>query len=163
MKRLIIVRHAKSSWNHPELADFDRPLNRRGERNAPLMGRRLRELRAKPQLMFSSPAKRAISTARLLADELGYQKKHIIERRDLYGSGANELLGVLRGIDDEYTEVLLCGHNPELTNLYNFLANSTIDNIPTCGIACMDFDVASWVDLTRGSGRLVYFEYPKGL
>ncbi len=161
MKRLILIRHAKSSWDEPEQADYDRPLAKRGKNDAPQMGKRLKILGTKTDLIISSPAKRAIDTIRIVAEEIGYPKKRIKENREFYEAGMNDLLDVLHRVDNVHNDVMLCGHNPGLTDLSNFLADCRIDNIPTCGIVCMDFAVDSWSDLTRGSGRLVFFDYPK--
>ena len=161
MKRLILMRHAKSSWDQPDLADFDRPLNKRGKRDAPLMARRLRDLPEKPDLILTSPAERALSTARIVADEIGFPKKKIVRRKDIYLAASGELLGVLQTIDNPLSRVLLCGHNPGLTNLGNYLANLHIVNIPTCGVVCLELAVDSWADLAQGCGTLVYFDFPK--
>lgn len=161
MKRLILMRHAKSSWDHPGLADFDRPLNKRGKRDAPLMGKLLRELHEKPDLIISSPAERAIDTVKIIAEKIGFPEKDIIQNRDIYEAGMNEILRVLESIDNIHADVLVCGHNPGLTDLCNFLSDRPIGNIPTCGIVCLEFAVDSWTDLKQESGMLVYFDYPK--
>jgi phosphohistidine phosphatase len=161
MKRLILMRHAKSSWDHPDLADFDRPLNKRGKRDAPLMGKRLREMREKPDLILSSPAARAVSTVEKIAEKIGFPKKKIVLNKGIYQAGMDELLRILKSIDNFHADVLVCGHNPGLTDLCNFLSDSPIDNIPTCGLVCQEFAIDSWIYLERGSGTLVYFDYPK--
>jgi phosphohistidine phosphatase len=161
MKRLLLLRHAKSSWDQPDLPDFDRPLNKRGKRDAPLMASRLRERGEKPELILSSPAERAIKTARVVAEELGIMKKKVVANNEIYLASADELLIILRGLDESYNRVLLCGHNPGITNLCNFLADLKIDNIPTCGVVCLDMIIDSWSGLGQASGTLVYFDYPK--
>jgi phosphohistidine phosphatase len=161
MKRLMLMRHAKSSWDQPDLPDFDRPLNKRGKRDAPLMARRLCELGEKPDLILSSPAERAIRTAMVVAEELGIPKKKIVENDDIYLADVELLLEILRGLDDSHKRVLLCGHNPGMTNLCNYLADMNIENIPTCAVVCLKIAIASWSELGQASGTLVYFEYPK--
>ena len=162
MKRLYLVRHAKSSWDDPDLSDIDRPLNKRGKKDAPIMGERLKnEHKAKPDLIISSPAKRAIRTARIIAKELGYSEEKIEIKDSLYASGVTAMLNVIHYLDDSLDEVMLFGHNPDLTSLANYLSNQQVDNIPTCGVFCVDFDVKSWQDIEKGKGIFKFFDYPK--
>jgi phosphohistidine phosphatase len=161
MKRLTLIRHAKSSWSHPEVDDFDRPLNKRGERDAPMMGKRLAKQDTKPDLILSSPAKRAIRTATLIAKELGFPIEAIVTNKDLYVADVADLMTVLQQLDDSFENVMLCGHNPGLTSLSCHLTNYQVDNIPTCGIFCVDFDIDSWKELVQGRGTVAFFDYPK--
>ena len=162
MKRLYLIRHAKSSWNEPDLADIDRPLNKRGKRDAPFMGKRLKEgHRVNPDIIISSPAKRALRTAKIIAKEINYPKEKIEIKDSLYGSGVEAMLNVIQYLDDSLNEVMLFGHNPDLTSLANYLSNHEVDNIPTCGIFCVDFDVKSWRDVEGGKGIFKFFDYPK--
>lgn len=164
MKRLYIIRHAKSSWGDPDLADIDRPLNKRGEKDAPFMGKRLIEQhKANPDLILSSPAKRALRTARIIAKEIDYPKEKIEIKDSLYGSGVGAMLNVIQYLDDSLDEVMLFGHNPDLTSLAIYLSNHEVDNIPTCGIFCVDFDIQSWNDVQKGKGIFKFFDYPKKL
>ncbi len=162
MKRLFLIRHAKSSWGEPDVADIDRPLNSRGKRDAPVMGERLRkEHRAQPDLILSSPAKRALRTAKIIAKEIDYAEEKIEIRDSLYASGVQAMLNVIKYLDDSLDEVMLFGHNPDLTAMAHFLSNRQVDNIPTCGIFCVDFDIQSWQDLKTGKGIFKFFDYPK--
>jgi len=161
VKTLILVRHAKSSWKDPELADFDRPLNARGKRDAPLMGRRLAARGERPDLMLSSPARRAVATMKKIAAAAGFDEREIVTDDRLYEADAHDLLEVVRGIDDKRAKVLLCGHNPGLTDLCNLICNCSIDNIPTCGILSLGFHCDSWKDVELRSGKVLYFDYPK--
>jgi phosphohistidine phosphatase len=161
MKRLTLVRHAKSSWKDPELTDFDRPLNKRGKQDAPLMGERLAALEQRPELLVSSPAKRASKTARLIARELKIPDEQLIFKPEIYEAEPDALLEVVRGLDDRWEHVLLVGHNPGLTDLGNLLADCGIENIPTCGVLCLDFDAEGWQSLGPKSGILVFYDYPK--
>ncbi len=161
MKRLYLARHAKSSWKKPQLDDIDRPLNKRGKRDTPVMGQRLRDFGADPDLIITSPAKRARKTAIGLAKQLDYPKKSIAVEEILYGGYVEELIGVINRFDTLFSEVLLVGHNPDFTDLANILANQKIDNVPTCGIVAMDFSVISWQAVQRGSAKVVFFDYPK--
>jgi phosphohistidine phosphatase len=143
MKTLFLVRHAKSSWDDPALADKDRPLNDRGKRDAPKMGERLAKAGAKPDLILSSPAKRALTTAEIIARKLGYKRKNIVVDDRLYAVESEVLLEVIRRLDDGAECVMLFGHNPELTELAHRLS-SKISHMPTCAVAELTFDVKSW-------------------
>jgi len=161
LKRLTLVRHAKSSWKDPELADFDRPLSKRGKQDAPLMGERLAAMDQIPELLVSSPARRASKTARLLARELKIADERLIFKPEIYEAEPAVLLEVVRDLDDRWKHVLLVGHNPGLTEIGNLLADCGIENIPTCGVLCLDFDVESWEKIGPGSGTLVFYDTPK--
>lgn len=162
MKRLFLIRHAKSSWDEPDLADFDRPLNKRGKQDAPVMGKRLKkEHSANPDLILSSPAKRALRTAKIIAKAIDFPEKKIEVKDSLYAAGITAILNVIHYLDDSLDEVMLFGHNPDLTSLANFFSNHKIENIPTCGIFCVDFDIKSWKDVEGGKGIFNFFDYPK--
>ncbi len=161
MKRLLLVRHAKSSWNNPSLHDFDRPLNKRGFRDAPFMGQRLAALDNMPTRIITSPAKRAFATAAIIAQKMAIQEKQITTDENLYLADRSTILDLIKGLDNKLHEILIVGHNPGMTDLANHLQNDPIDNIPTCGLFCLDFEVSSWQTITRGSGRLLFFDYPK--
>ncbi len=160
MKNLILIRHGKSCWDDPALADRDRPLNKRGKRDAPSMGRRLKDMKLKPDLILSSPAKRALKTAKLIAEEIGYPKKKIEIREELYAQGLEALASLVSGLDDKLERVYLVGHNPELTELANRLAGAEISNVPTCGVVAVDFPQKSWGESARKGGRLAFFDRP---
>ena len=161
-KILYLVRHAKSSWKDTSLSDLDRPLNKRGQRNSPDMGRRMRAQGHKPDLIISSPANRAFSTACNIALELDIDESEIVTATDLYFSGGDGMLGVLESVDDRYRKVMMTGHNPTMTHLVNRLANTNIYNMPTCAIAIIGFDMESWADLYSTDGVLLGYDYPKG-
>ena len=144
MKTLTLIRHAKSSWDHPGLADFERPLNQRGIRDAPRMGSRLAARNDLPQSIISSPAVRALTTAKVIASALGYRAAGIIADERLFHAYSEQLLDVIRGFDASLHHVMLVGHNPGLTNLVEQLAQAGIANIPTCGIAVIDFSIDHW-------------------
>jgi len=161
MLRLTLIRHAKSSWKDAALKDFDRPLNKRGRHDAPLMGRVIQHSGLRFDRIVSSPAQRAITTARLVAAELGYPEQQIQAREDLYEASAGQLLRCVQSLDDGWHSVALVAHNPGLTQLCNELSDAAIDNLPTCGVAVMDFDVDSWQAVHPQLGRLTRFEYPR--
>ncbi|MEN8130184.1 MAG: histidine phosphatase family protein [Pseudomonadota bacterium] len=161
MKTLTIVRHAKSSWKYPELDDFDRPLNNRGKTDAPLTGRRLKELEISPDLIITSSANRALTTAKVIAKMIGYPKKKLVADKQVYMADSEDVLTVLRQVNDANKDVFIIGHNPTLTDLANELTGEYIGNVPTCGVVRMTLDIDSWRDLKPGKGSLVLFDYPK--
>lgn len=160
MKTLYLIRHAKSSWKHDYLTDFDRPLNKRGKRDAPLMGRRLKP-HGVPGLFLASPAKRAIRTAEAIAAETGYPPEQIRTDEAIYLAGEKSLLKIICRIEDQFDSVALFGHNPGFTLLANLLSNEAVENIPTCGIFCIGFNIDTWRDVAAGTGKMIFFDYPK--
>ena len=160
MKTLILVRHAKSSWAEPGLADRDRVLNDRGRRNAPEMGKRLAKYPLKPDVILSSPAVRALTTAELMAEELDYKRADIHVDDRLYAAEADRLVEVVRELGDGPKRVMVVGHNPEMTELAQRLSG-TIDHMPTCAVAVFTFDIASWRDLGTASLQSSAFYTPR--
>ena len=161
MKNLYLTRHAKSSWNNPGLADIDRPLNGRGKKAAPLMGKLISERGEKPELLISSPANRAFSTAKAFAKEMGYAETDIIVNPAIYGVGAQQLLNLVKDFDDLYNSIMLFGHNPTFTSFGNMVSGENIVNVVTCGVVRIDFEFSSWKNIDFNSGRMVFYEYPK--
>lgn len=161
MKKLYLIRHAKSSWKEDGLSDFDRPLNKRGQADAPEMGRRLREAGVRPDVLISSPANRAITTAITIANAVGFPAEHVQTREAMYLAGTTSLMEILKGIENRHMLAFMFGHNPGFTDLANQLSNVRIDNIPTCGIFCVQFDVENWADIEAGAGKWLSFDYPK--
>jgi len=161
MKTLYLVRHAKSSWKDARLQDHDRPLSKRGEQDALRMGKRLGRRRSKPEVILSSPAVRAKSTAKILATEIGYPKSGIIVDDLMYAAGPEDLVSVIRGLDNAVDCVMLVGHNPAVTQLVNSLTHCDIANVPTCGLAVLEFRIHSWHDIDRVRAELLDFDYPK--
>ena len=161
MKNLFLTRHAKSSWSNPGLADIDRPLNERGKKAAPFMGKLIVDKGEKPELLISSPANRALSTAKAFGEVMGLVENDIIVNRAIYSAGAQQLLELVQNQDDLHKSIMLFGHNPTFTSFVNMLTGSNIMNVVTCGVVRIDFEYSSWIDIDFGSGRLVYYEYPK--
>lgn len=158
---LYIIRHAKSSWDSALLNDFDRPLNERGERDAPRMGKRLKEKRLVADLFLSSPAKRAITTAEKIAAVLDYSIEKIKTDQELYHAEDDEILEIVKKISDKHDVVFIFGHNPGLTDFVNRLTNTLIDNIPTCGVVACKLNIDFWKQLSWGTGNVEFFDYPK--
>jgi phosphohistidine phosphatase len=162
MKQLLIVRHAKSDRNDPSLADFDRPLNDRGHKNAVEMAKRLVKQDIIPGQLVSSPALRAISTANYFADKLGIDRSGIVKNRDIYEASAHTLLKVINGFDDDSDITALFGHNPGLSEIaFQLSDNAGLENLPTCGMALIEFPFDKWSMVSRGTGKLLLYDFPK--
>lgn len=161
MKILYLNRHAKSSWENNNLSDFDRPLNERGKRDAPLMGKILSKKIKKPDIIYSSPANRAITTARIISDCFEYDLKNIIEDQNIYESAVSSILKIINNTNDKYEIIMIFGHNPTFTMLSNYLSDKSITNLPTSGFVQINFDLKSWSEIEGDSGKLTLFEYPK--
>ena len=161
MKNLFIIRHAKSSWDNTDMSDFERPLNKRGKRDAPFMGKLLSKKKIKVDAIISSPALRALSTAEIFAEQMEFPVKDIIKEEGIYESGIKELEDIVRKLSNEYSTVMLFGHNPTLTSFSNHIGNKCLDNLPTCAIVGIEFDINNWKEVERGKGKTFLFEYPK--
>lgn len=161
MKILYVMRHAKSSWDNPALTDFNRPLNERGERDIPEMGQRLVKRKIIPDLIISSPAERAITTAIKIARIIQYPAEKIKEDKILYLAGVSTILAAVRQAGDIHNSLMIFGHNPGWTDFVNHVSDKIIDNIPTCGIAAISFDIDSWQQVEKERGTLLFFDYPK--
>ncbi|VAX26342.1 Phosphoglycerate/bisphosphoglycerate mutase [hydrothermal vent metagenome] len=161
MKTLYIVRHAKSSWDERGIPDHDRKLNARGLRDAPKMGEVLANKGYHPDIIYSSSANRALITAKIIAEKIGYPLDKIIVTRDIYDAITQDLVSLINRIDDEYKSAMMFGHNPGFTVLANILADKYIDNMPTCAVAVIELNVDSWKNVESDCGKLIAFEYPK--
>lgn len=161
MKLLHLVRHAKSDWSTEELADIDRPLNARGFRNAHTMSQRFALENKVPDTIISSPATRAISTALIFCRNLNYSLEKFKVEEKIYESSVETMLNYIAQIDDRYESAMIFGHNPTMTELANILCSAEIDNVPTCGIVSVQFDVFAWMNTRAGGARLLSFDYPK--
>jgi phosphohistidine phosphatase len=164
MKTLYLIRHAKSSWDDPFQDDFERPLNKRGKKDAPCMGKRLKEMKIRPGLLLSSPAERALSTCMLIAEKIGYALSNIHTDQRLYHAGEEQLLSVVQGFNDANNEIVIFGHNPGLTDFANRLSSELVtDNIPTCGIVALRFPVKSWKNVRWEKGKVLFFDFPRNV
>lgn len=158
-KILLLVRHAKSSWKHPQLEDNQRPLNKRGLRDAPVMGQRLLVRSMVPDLIVSSPAVRALTTAQLIAYEVGSSPEKVVTDDNLYAATPRDVLSAVSVLDDGVRLALVVTHNPAITELANQFSDEPIANVPTCGI--LTIQTPAW-DCIAG-GTLVDFDFPKKL
>jgi phosphohistidine phosphatase len=159
MKTLFLVRHAKSSRDDSSLPDRDRPLDDRGKRDAPMMGQRLAKRDVKPDLLLSSPALRALTTAQLFAKEVGYKRDVVVDDR-LYAGNPDDVLAVIGALDMKVDRVMLFGHNPEFTDLAHRLS-SEISDMPTCAVAEFRFATKVWSDVGKIEPTNVAVDRPK--
>jgi phosphohistidine phosphatase len=161
MKTLLLLRHAKSSWDDPALRDFDRPLNKRGIEAAPLVGKFMRKRKVRPDLVLSSPAKRATQTVRLVMESGRLECQTRYDQR-LYAASASTLRDVVSETEESADEVLLVGHNPGLEGLLQDLTGE-LKQLPTAALARIVLDVKKWSKLSDRSGELRWLVRPKGL
>jgi phosphohistidine phosphatase len=161
IRRLTLIRHAKSSWDYAELSDFERPLNARGRRDAPAMARRLAAELERPLRLVASPALRAITTAHAFAGELGLPHTAIRIEPRIYEATRGTLLGIAQELDDADTHVLLFGHNPGFTELAQLLAACPFAEMPTCSATTLGFELKHWRELQPHSGTVLRYEFPK--
>jgi len=153
MKTLLLLRHAKSSWNQPELHDHDRPLNKRGKKEAPMVGKYLKDNGLLPDLILSSTARRAKDTAQAVADESGFIGE-IDLYQDLYLSDTSCYLDILRCLPDEANRVLAVGHNPDMEELLTLLTDVS-EHLTTATLVQVDLPISSWQELNEATdGRL---------
>lgn len=160
MKTLILVRHAKSSWKDAG-PDHDRPLNKRGTRDAPEMGRRMAKRGVTPELIITSTAARAVATAQAIAEAVGYPRERIVENDRLYGAGPLDWVEIIRGVTDRVRRTMVVGHNPTITEVANRLMGSPVDNIPTCGVVTLEYGVDCWKDIVGLRPATSHVDYPK--
>ena len=155
MKTLLILRHAKSSWKHPEISDHDRPLNKRGKHDAPIMGRQLKEKRLVPDLIISSTAVRAKDTALVIADVVGYTKE-IVFLSSLYAASPDAYIQAISHVagDNDYSTILVVGHNPGLEELIEVLTGD-MHELSTCALAIIEMPIEKWSTLNRRQGKLI--------
>ncbi len=161
MKSVYFIRHAKSSWEDMSLRDIDRPLNKRGKRDAPFMATVLKGKGVTPNAIISSPANRAFTTATHFAKELSIPESEIIIEPKIYEAMTSEVMEVVNSLPDAYKLVLVFGHNPTFTNIANLFSDRFLANLPTCGIFRVDANIDSWKEFNDGTGKLSELHYPK--
>jgi len=159
MKKLYLIRHAKSSWEDTTLDDFERPLNKKGKKDAPLMGKLLDTKNITADIIISSPSKRTKQTVKLINQQLQFPLE-IIYDDNLYETTVNGLEKVIKNIDNKYESIYLFGHNPSLNSFVEKYINIG-ENIPTCGIVGIEFDSDIWSKISPKKAKLLFFEYPK--
>ncbi len=161
MLKFGIVRHAKSSWDDPSLSDHDRPLNHRGKRDAPIMAQKVKTLFGTPDLLVSSTANRAFTTAKVFRKEMELSKSQLQSKSSLYHASEDDVLEVISMLDDSVQYALIFGHNPTMTYLGNSFKGDMIDNVPTCGVVMMESTASTWLDMNTSNTKRIQFIYPK--
>ena len=156
---LLLVRHAKSSWSNTSLADFDRPLNKRGVLNAPLMGQRIREYGLHLDAIITSTAERAQETSKLIAKEMAYEIEDIDLESDLYHASREVFINILS--KQQNRNIAMVGHNPGIQDFSYWLSSEPTVNFPTCGVIHISFSLDNWTEISKNSGKAMRFEYPK--
>lgn len=164
MKKLFVIRHAKSSWANMGQDDFDRPLNDRGERDAPVMAKRLWDAGFRLDAIVSSPAVRALSTAKYFADRFDFKRKDITLIEKLYHAPAQTFYDVIANdLKEDWQTIAIFSHNPGITYFINSLGLVQLDNLPTCGIFGVETDINHWSDFADCTKRFLLFDYPKNV
>ena len=162
MRTLYLIRHAKSSWGNPGLRDFDRPLNERGLHDAPRMAQLLEKEGVAPDLIVSSPAKRALTTAHFFARAFEIPESEVLRNPDIYEAHPQEILRIISDLPPQANTVLIFGHNPTFTDVANlFIKTDPIDNLPTCGVVKIDSEAESWKTFFEGNSRVSQCFFPK--
>ncbi|MEM6641029.1 MAG: histidine phosphatase family protein [Pseudomonadota bacterium] len=161
MKTLLLMRHAKSSWDDDQLPDHARPLNDRGRRDVPTIGDRLSQRELYPDMILSSSAVRARTTAALVAPYVNLPADRVAVTDDLYMANTDIYLSLVQLADTNVDTLMLVAHNPGITEFASSLTDAAIDHMPTASVFICRFDVAAWHEVEPGTGRYVAFEYPK--
>ncbi|MEO8763782.1 MAG: histidine phosphatase family protein [Ginsengibacter sp.] len=161
MKILLLVRHAKSSWDNLQITDFERSLNDRGKKDAPLMAERVKERKIKIDRFVSSPAKRAKKTAGIFMDEYGVQEKSLVLVPSLYEASVKDFYDAVENLSDKDDSVALFSHNPGITDFVNMLTENKVDNMPTCGVFAVKIKTKNWIDFKKATKEFLFFDYPK--
>lgn len=161
MKKFFFIRHAKSSWKDMSLRDRDRPLNKRGFRDAPFMAKLLKAKQPEVDRLISSPAKRAFTTATYFAEAYGWTQEQIEIQNSIYEASTMEVMNIIHSLNDQLNIVILFGHNPTFTSLANMFTTDYIPNVPTCGIVEVVSETTSWKQVNRNNSSVQNFYYPK--
>jgi len=161
LKTLTLVRHAKSSWKNPSWSDIERPLNKRGLRDAPLIGKKISSHIHFPITLFSSDAVRAFVTSKKIARELNIDETQIECFNELYHASSGEILNFVKKIDNALDNIMLFLHNPGITDFANYFSSEYYENIPTCGVISFSFEVDLWKDIDKKNCTQNFYLYPK--
>jgi phosphohistidine phosphatase len=161
MKKLLIIRHAKSSWEDFTVSDFDRPLNDRGKRDAPMMAERIAARNITPDFVLTSPAKRARKTADLFAKALHVPTENIAEIPALYEAGISAFYEAVAAAPVSASTIMLVSHNPGITAFVNDLSAIKVDDMPTCAVFAVSCNITEWSDFHVAPKDYLFFDYPK--
>ncbi|WP_407524668.1 histidine phosphatase family protein [Lacibacter sp. MH-610] len=161
MKKLLIIRHAKSSWANSNESDFERPLNDRGRMNAPEMAERLVKRKVLPDVIISSAAKRTVETSLLMMKQLGLQQQQLIKKQELYLATPETILETILSLDDAWQTAAIIAHNPGVTDFVNSICEVKVDDMPTCAVYAVQIKTDSWKNFSTAAKEFLFFEYPK--
>lgn len=161
MKSLLLIRHAKSSWDNPAQNDFDRPLNTRGLKDAPMMAQRLHERKIKIDAFLSSPAVRAKQTCIFFMQEFKASENLLHLQSQLYLAVPDVFMQSIVNIPDSVSSAAIFSHNEGITEFANTLTNTSIDNMPTCSVFAVKTDIENWKDFKKAKKEFWFFDYPK--
>jgi len=161
MKHILLIRHAKSSWDDSSLSDFERPLNERGKTDAPAMAKKLGNKKIKIDALVSSPAKRAKQTTKYFTKEFDLKKKNIVFEPKLYEAGEENFYEVVENLKNKWDSVAIVSHNPGITSFADSLADTDIDDMPTCSIFAVKIDTDKWKNFRPAKKEFWFFDYPK--
>ncbi len=163
MKTLFLVRHAKSSWENPDVKDHERPLLQKGIKRTEKIAEFLKRRKLTPGIIVSSHAVRANETAGLIAKHLSYPEEDIIIDEKLYLSGVNSIMNVIYALPEEKDSAMIVGHNPCMTQLVNLFLETKIETLPTTGLVCVAFDTKTWSDVPLAESKVKFVVFPKDL
>jgi phosphohistidine phosphatase len=164
MKTLYLLRHAKSSWSFDELSDQERPLNDRGRTDAPRMGQALKKRDIALDILVSSPAVRALSTAVLVARELEYPHDKIVVEPSIYEAQVDDILAIIRRLPEATAAAMLVGHNPTFTDVANELSpagTTPLGEMPTAAVVCLRFGCEQWSEVSRANAEFYFYDFPR--
>lgn len=160
-KKILLVRHAKSDWGYAGLSDFNRPLNPRGLKDSSDMAQRIKMQNLIPDKIVSSPAVRALTTSRLMCENWGETIDSIVTESKIYEANVKDLLGIVNDFDDDDDYVALFGHNNAITDFVVYLTDEDLFNIPTCGMALIEFPFDNWELVSKQTGDMLMYDFPK--
>ncbi|GAA4245055.1 SixA phosphatase family protein [Winogradskyella damuponensis] len=149
MKEIILIRHGKSSWEH-DVTDRERPLKTRGINDIKLVANHFFNSNSVPEIIFSSPARRALSTCEIFMNTLNIAKEQVVVVEELYDFDGRNVIDFIKNLSNEYNEVMIFGHNHAFTSISNIFGDTFIDNLPTSGLVKLKFDINDWNDLKKG-------------
>ena len=163
MKTLLLIRHAKSSWNNISIPDIERPLNERGKYDAPIMAQRIKDRDIEVDAFISSPAKRAKKTAEIFMNVLGAKEKKLVLVPSLYEATLEKYYDAILNLKDKYNTIALFAHNPGITDFVNSLECSPVYDMPTCAIYAVNIKIKDWKGVRAAPKEFLFFDYPKNI
>jgi len=164
MKTLYIIRHAKSSWGDFTLPDFERPINDRGKKDAPIMAQFLKDKKLTIDVFISSPAKRALKTSEIFCKTFDYDTANMVLIDEMYHATSSVFFEQIKNIDPSYNSAAIFSHNPGITDFVNDLGLGVkVDNMPTCAIFAFQINSDQWSEISSAKKTFLFFKYPKSI